>query len=229
MAPRSSALRLTRRSRTRTQNDGSERYAASSWTAPSSGTARTSSCSYASTSSTTTPTDPTAASDNAHPTIAKSLSIGPANRSDDTPPATDSSTSTAKQPEPSPQRPANRERINFGAPNPGQRPTTSTKHRSPHARTHFRHPQASRACAIRPNRPSLPHCVLRPSVRRRPLATSAACDFRRARDRRVGQGSTERDTARGHCGSPDYAARKPLLTRPRRVFRHHRSVRGFGS
>ena len=39
-------------------------------------------------------------SDNAHPTTLKSSRIGPANRSDDTPPAADSSTSTAKQPEP---------------------------------------------------------------------------------------------------------------------------------
>ena len=87
-------------SRTPMRNAGSAPCAASSSTAPSSGTADNSNSCYATTSSTTTPTGRTAASANAHPTIAASSSIGPASRSDDTSPATDSSTSTAKQPEP---------------------------------------------------------------------------------------------------------------------------------
>jgi hypothetical protein len=91
-------------SRTHTRNGRSQRSAANSSTPPSPRTAPTSSGSYASTSSTTTRTDPTALSINTLPTIVKSSNIGPADRSDDTPPATDSSTSTAKQPEP-PQRP----------------------------------------------------------------------------------------------------------------------------
>ena len=64
--------------------------------------------SCATTSSTTTPTDPTDRSANAHPTLATSSPIGQASQSDDTPPATDSSTSTATHPEPPIQRP-NRE------------------------------------------------------------------------------------------------------------------------
>src|SRR5204863_7828030 len=51
-------------------------------------------------SSTTTRIDPTAPSVNAHRTMPKLSSISPADRSDDTQPAADSSTSTAKQPEP---------------------------------------------------------------------------------------------------------------------------------
>src|SRR5439155_10557786 len=45
-------------------------------------------------------TAPTAASANARPAIAASSPTGPASRSDDTPPAAGSSTSTAKRPEP---------------------------------------------------------------------------------------------------------------------------------
>jgi hypothetical protein len=117
-ARRSSALRPARRSRTPTRNGGSERSAASSWTAPSSGTTPTSSGSSAGTSSTTTRTDPTALSVNAHPTVAKASNIGPASRSDDTPPAADSSTSTAKQPEPPPQQPTDHQHVTFDAPAP---------------------------------------------------------------------------------------------------------------
>jgi hypothetical protein len=95
----SSAPRPTRRSRTLTRSAESAPCVASSSTTLSSGTARTSSSSSANTSRTTTRTDPTAVSINAHPTIGESLSIGPSNRSDDTPPATDSSTSTTKQPD----------------------------------------------------------------------------------------------------------------------------------
>src|SRR2546427_321468 len=98
-APPSSAPRPTRRSRTPTQNDGLAPSAANCATGPSSGTAHNSSGSYASTSSITTRTDRTGGSDNAHRTILKSSRIGPASRSDNTPPAADSSTSTATQPE----------------------------------------------------------------------------------------------------------------------------------
>src|SRR5258708_2834443 len=95
----SSAPRPTRRSRTPTQNDGLAPPAANCATAPSSGTTDNSSGSYASTSSITTRTDHTAGSGNAHQTTTKSSRIGPASRSDNTPPAADSSTSTDTQPE----------------------------------------------------------------------------------------------------------------------------------
>jgi hypothetical protein len=84
----------------RSQNDGLAPCAASSATARSSGTTDNSNGCYASTSSTTTRTDRIAVLNNAHRTMRKLSSIGPADRSDDTPPAADSSTSTAKQPEP---------------------------------------------------------------------------------------------------------------------------------
>jgi putative transposase len=87
-------------------NAGSARCAASSSTAPSSGTAANSSGSYATTSSTTTHTVPTGRSNSAHPRTRWSSSIDSANRSDDTPAATGSSTSTAKQPESPRPRPA---------------------------------------------------------------------------------------------------------------------------
>jgi putative transposase len=87
-------------SRTPTPNDGSEPYGANCATGPSSGTTDTSNNCFVSTSSITTRIDRTAASGNAHPTITKWSSIGPASRSNDTPPAPDSSTSTAKRPEP---------------------------------------------------------------------------------------------------------------------------------
>ena len=70
-----------------------------------------------STSSITTRAGRTGRSANAHPTMRKWSSIGPADRSDDTPPAADSSTSTAKQPEP-PQRPTRHGDVNFDAPTP---------------------------------------------------------------------------------------------------------------
>ena len=141
-ARRSSALRPTPRSRMRTRNAGSEPCAASSSTAPSSGIAGSSNGSCASTSSTTTRTDPAAASANAHPTTPKSSSIGPADRSDTTPPVPDSSTSTAKQPEPPQHRPTHHQRANFDAPALPSRPDANAEevHRTP--RTRFRHPQA---------------------------------------------------------------------------------------
>ena len=83
----------------------------------------------ANTSSTTTPTDPTAASANAHPAIAASSSIGPADRSHDTPPATDSSTSTAKHPEPPQQPPTILEAANFDAAAPPPHAPTPTPRR----------------------------------------------------------------------------------------------------
>jgi hypothetical protein len=79
---------------------------ASSATEPSSGTTDTSNNCCATTSSTTTPTAPIARSANAHRTPARSSSTGPADRCDDTPPATDSSTSTTR-PEPTEHRPTN--------------------------------------------------------------------------------------------------------------------------
>ena len=115
----------TRRSRTPTQNAGSAACAASSSTARSSGTADSSNGSYANTSTTTTPTGPTAASANAHPTTREVVSTVPASRSDDTPPAADSSTSTAKQPEPPRQRPTHRQHASFDAPRSPSRTTTA--------------------------------------------------------------------------------------------------------
>jgi putative transposase len=87
-------------SRTLTRNAGSAACAASSSTAPSSGITPTSNGFYATTSSTTTCTGRTGRSANARPNAPKSSSTGPAIRSNDTPPAADASTSTAKQPEP---------------------------------------------------------------------------------------------------------------------------------
>jgi transposase InsO family protein len=86
--------------------------------APSSGTTPSSNGSSTSTSRTTTPADPTAVSVNALLTIATSSNIGPADRSDDTPAATDSSTSTAKQPDPPHNGQPNHQHINFDAPTP---------------------------------------------------------------------------------------------------------------
>src|SRR5439155_16875100 len=84
----------------------------------------------------TTRTGPTAASANAHPTTPKSPRTGPADRSDDTPIALDSSTSTAKQPEPPRQRSTHRQRrastrARAPAHTPTRTPTALTAH--PHA------------------------------------------------------------------------------------------------
>ncbi len=138
--------RPTPRSRMRTRNAGSEPCAASSSTAPSSGIAGSSNGSCASTSSTTTRTDPTAASANAHPTTPKSSSIGPADRSDNTPPVPDSSTSTATQPEPPQHRPTHHQRANFDAPAlPSHAPTPTprrfTEHPERVSGTHRLRPQ----------------------------------------------------------------------------------------
>jgi hypothetical protein len=66
-----------------------------------------------------------------HPTITKLSSIGPASRSDDTPPATDSSTSIAKQPEPDNGQP-HTSYPNVGAATPPiTRLTTRRQHSSP--------------------------------------------------------------------------------------------------
>ena len=81
--------------RTRMRTDGSERCATNSWTAPSSGTRRSSGGCSSSTSTTTTATAPIAGSTNAHPTTPPMLSrSAQASRSNATAPAPDSSTST---------------------------------------------------------------------------------------------------------------------------------------
>ena len=72
---------------------------------------------------------PTGRPANAHPTIAEPSSIGPASRSDDTPPVADSSTSTATQPEPPRQRPTHHQRLNFDAPAPPPHAPTPTPRR----------------------------------------------------------------------------------------------------
>ncbi len=124
-ARRSFVHRRIRGSRTRMPNGGSAPYGASSSTGRSSGTTDNSNNSSTSTSSITTRTGHTAVSANAHQTTRKLSTIGPANRSDDTPPAPGSLTSTAKQPEPRPGQ-AHAKRVNFDAPTPpphASRPT----------------------------------------------------------------------------------------------------------
>ena len=157
--------RRTRRSRTPTRNVGSGPSAANFATGPSSGTTANSNNSYASTSSTTTPTDRIAALDNAHRTRRTSSSIGPAGRSDNTKPAADSSTNTAKQPEPPPQRPTQPGRRQLRrAHSPTTRFKTLRQHDIPRVRTGYRHPHAS--VARRPSRPASdppPHENLRGS------------------------------------------------------------------
>src|SRR5207248_1575144 len=111
------------------------------WTAPSSGTTDTSNSSCTTTSRTTTTTGPTAPSGNARPTLARSSNIRPANRSDDTPPVADSSTSIAKRPN----------HTHNGQTNPATStstrslPTTQPGHRhqrcASRVQTRFRHPQ----------------------------------------------------------------------------------------
>src|SRR5665213_314507 len=123
-APPSFAPRRTRRSRTPTPNDGLGPSAANSVTGPSSGTTDNSHSSSTNTSSTTTRTDHIAAFGNAHRTRPKLSRIGLADRSDDTPPATDSSTNTAKQPEPSTTANPKRTTPTFGAPTPPPRDST---------------------------------------------------------------------------------------------------------
>jgi hypothetical protein len=93
---------------------GSQACAANFSTAPSSGATGTSNGYCVSTSRITTPADLTAVSVNAPPTIGTSSRIGPGDRSDDTPRATDSSTSTAKQPE-HPTGQPNHQRVSFDA------------------------------------------------------------------------------------------------------------------
>jgi len=139
-APGSSAPRRTRRSRTPTPNDRSGPSAANSATGPSSGTSASSNSSSTTTSSITTRIDRTAASVNARPTIAKLSRIGPASRSDDTPPATDSSTSTAKQPEHSDNGQPHTGYPNFSEPTPPTRLTTHAANALHRGRTSIRHP-----------------------------------------------------------------------------------------
>ncbi len=145
--PPSSARRRARRSRTPTRNDGSAPHAANSATGPSSGTADTSNSSSASTSSTTTHTDRTAASANAHPTGAKSSRTGPANRSDHTPPAADSSTNTAKQPELPTTANTTPAPPDFDAPAPHHTIQHQRRRWSPNTRTRYRHRQVQGAAA----------------------------------------------------------------------------------
>jgi hypothetical protein len=133
----------THRSRTRTRNGGPAPSAANCATAPSSGTAETSNGSSPNTSSTTTRTAPTAASANAHQTMPKSSRIGPASRANDTPPAADSSTSTAKQPERLRQRPTHHLYVSFDAPAPPPTRRHQRRRRSPNTPNAFPAPTGS--------------------------------------------------------------------------------------
>lgn len=94
-------FRPVRLRRTHTRNAGSAPCATNSWTRQSSGTNANSDHFSKSTSSITTHIDPTEESNNGHPmTPATSSRSAQANRSNDTPPVTGSSTNTAPQPEP---------------------------------------------------------------------------------------------------------------------------------
>jgi hypothetical protein len=142
-ARQSFVSRRMRRSRTPTRNVGSAPYAANSATTPSSGTTDNSNISSTNTSSTTTCTYPTAASANALRPTRKSSRIGLVDRSDDTPPAADSSTSTAKQPELP--RDNGQPRMTHElqrAHSPTTRPDIDVRRCPPRVGTRFRHSQA---------------------------------------------------------------------------------------
>jgi hypothetical protein len=78
---------------------------------------------------------------NAYATLAKLSSTGPANRSDDTPPVADSSTSIAKRPEPPRTGQQSRTRQLRRAHPPPHAPTPISRMFTEH-RTRFRHPHA---------------------------------------------------------------------------------------